>query len=155
MAMHLHFPLLILQVLLLTSAKQNTCAHVSVCACVCVYVCMCVCVRVHAHVCVHVCMCYPLTPGLEEAQCVSVALPLDVPQLRHARREEALLDPPPVVHIELQLHVGNMEEVLHVVVVVFFGTDVKVSRERGHGDDIINVLSVRDVVRKASIHNSL
>ena len=59
------------------------------------------------------------------------------------------------MHVELQLHVGNMEEVLHVVVVVFFGTDVKVSGERGHGDDIINVLSVRDVVRKASIHNSL
>ena len=59
------------------------------------------------------------------------------------------------MHIELQLHVGNMEEVLHVVVVVFFGTDVKVSGKRGHGDDIINVLSVRDVVRKASIHNSL
>ena len=83
-----------------------------------------------------------------------VALPLDVPQLWHAWRE-ALLDPPPVVHIELQLHVGNMEEVLHVVVVVFFGTDVKVSGERGHGDDIINALSVRDVVKKASIHNSL
>ena len=54
------------------------------------------------------------------------------------------------MHVELQLHVGNMEEVLHVVVVVFFGTDVKVSRERGHGDDIINVLNVRDVVRAMS-----
>ena len=100
-------------------------------------------------------MCYPLTTGLEEAQCVSVALPLDIPQLRHAWREEALLDPPPVVHVELQLHVGNMEEVLHVVVVVFFGTDVKVSGERGHSDDIIIVLSVGDVVRKVSIHISL
>ena len=59
------------------------------------------------------------------------------------------------MHVELQQHVGNMEEVLHVVVVVFFRTDVKVSREWGHGDDIINVLSVREVVRKASIHNSL
>ena len=147
MAMHFHFPLLILQGLLLTSANKTQCVCTCVCACVCVCVCVCMCVCV--------CVCYPLTPGLEEAQCVLVALPLDVPQLRHAWREEALLDPPPVVHVELQLNVGNMEEVLHVVVVVFFGTDVKVSGERGHSDDIINALSVRDVVRKASIHNSL
>ena len=54
------------------------------------------------------------------------------------------------MHVELQLHVGNMEEVLHVVVVVFFGTDVTVPGEQGHGDDIINVLNVRDVVRAMS-----
>ena len=96
-----------------------------------------------------------LTPGLEEAQCVPVALPLDVPQLRHARGEQALLDPPPVVHVELQLHVGHVEEVLHVVVVVFLGTDVKVTGEGGHSDDTVNVLSVRDVVGKASINHSL
>ena len=66
-------------------------------------------------------------------------------------------DPPPwpVVHVELQLHVGNMEEILHVVVAVFRWTDVKVTGERGHCDDIIYVLGLRDVVRKASIYHSL
>ena len=78
------------------------------------------------HACVNGACC-PLTPGL----------PLDVPQLRHAREEQALLDPPPVVHVELQLHVGHMEEVLHVVVVVFLRTDVKVTGERGHSDDTL------------------
>ena len=54
------------------------------------------------------------------------------------------------MHVELQLHDGNVEEVLHVVVAVFLWTDVKVIGEQGHCDDII-----RDVVRKASIHHSL
>ena len=59
------------------------------------------------------------------------------------------------MHVELQLHVGNVEEVLHVVVAVFLWTDVKVTGEWGHCDDIINVLGMRDAVRKASIHHSL
>ena len=49
----------------------------------------------------------------------------------------------------------TQHEVLHVVVAVFLWTDVKVTGERGHCDDIINVLGMRDVVRKASIHHSL
>ena len=109
---------------------------------------------------VHMCACVngaccPLTPGLEEAQCVPVALSLDVPQLRHAQGEQALLDPPPVVHVELQLHVGHVEEGLYIVVVVFLQTDVKVTGERGHSDDIVNVLSVRDVAGKAFRNHSL
>ena len=73
----------------------------------------------HMYACVNVACAVPLTPGLEEAQCVPVALSLDVPQLRHARGEETLPHAPPVVHVELQLHVGHVEEVLHIVVAVF------------------------------------
>ena len=73
------------------------------------WVCMCPsqCVScVHMYACVNVVCAVPLTPGLEEAQCVHVALSLDVPQLWHARGEETLRDPPPVEQAELQLHVG-------------------------------------------------
>ena len=59
------------------------------------------------------------------------------------------------MHVELQLHVGHVEEVLHVVVVVFLGTDVKVTGEQGHSGDTVNVLSMRDVVGKASINQLL
>ena len=69
MAMHLHFPLLILQVLLLTSAKQNTCAHVIVCACVCVYVCMCV--YVCTRMCVYMCACVIPSPLVLRKRSVS------------------------------------------------------------------------------------
>ena len=87
-------------------------------------------ISVHMYACVMVCA-VSLTPGLEEVQCVPAALSLDVPQLQHARGEQALLDPSPVVHVELQLQVGHVEEVLHVVVVVFLGTDVKVTGGTG------------------------
>ena len=41
------------------------------------------------------------TSSLEEAQCIRVPLSLDVPQLGHAWGDQALLDPPPIVHVEL------------------------------------------------------
>ena len=57
--------------------------------------------------------------------------------------------------VELQLHVGHVEEGLHIAVVVFLGTDVKVTGKWGHSDDTVNVLSMRDVDGKASINHSL
>ena len=55
-----------------------------------------------AFVCTNECMfCYTHTSSLEEAQCVRVPLSLDVPQLGHARGDQTLLDPPPIVHVEL------------------------------------------------------
>ena len=64
--------------------------NVFVCASVRTNECMCCYTHTHTH-----------TSSLEEAQCIRVPLSLDVPQLGHARGDQTLLDPPPIVHVEL------------------------------------------------------
>ena len=59
------------------------------------------------------------------------------------------------MHVELQLHVGNVEEVLHVVVAVLLWTDVKVTGEWGHCDDIINVLGMREPFNCACVRGRI
>ena len=85
------------------------------------------------------------TSQLQELQGVLVSLSLYLLHLGHGGSKQALLNPPPAGHVELEGHVGHLVVVLEVIVGLLFGTDVKIPGERGHRDDIA-VFGEGDVV---------